>query len=162
MTDPHPSVPEELAALLRTRPRVGDRLQAFSLVTTDPDGRPQVALLSTAEVEVDESRTALRLAVAGRRASAALRRRAPALFLGVTGADAHHVTLAPRHLLDVEGLLAVHADVVGYERDTVGVALDPLTYVVTEALTVQERWDRSARALDALAAAVRGGGTAQR
>ncbi len=150
-------LPDEVCAVLAAPARVGDRLQGFPLVTTGEAGRPRIALLSTAEIDVADGREALLLALAGRRATASFRRGATALLMVVSGDTAHYLTLQPGPSVEHEGVLAVVGTVVDVEADSVGIPLDPLTYEVTAGLVVQERWDRSARALDALRLALEPG-----
>lgn len=143
-----------LAALFAGTPVVGGEEQAFVLATVAGDGWPHAAIVSRAEVDVDEAAAEVRVVVRGRRTGRALRDDGRALLVAVAGGAALHVRLRVARVVEDGGMTGVACTVERIERDAAGVDLQPMRYAVTEALPVAESWP----AVTALLRSLSGGG----
>jgi len=135
------TVPAALAGLLDGRPTVGTREQAFMFLTVDQAGFPHVALLSRAELAV----------VAGRRTRANLERDGRAGLVAVEGTTAHYAKLRVVRTIDAGESIGCAMTLAGYQADTLGIPLSPVSFVTTAGLARLEDWAASDRLLRRLA-----------
>ena len=141
----------EVRALLGEAIGVGSEQQAFPLVTVDTDGFPYFSLISRAEIRVRGASTVL-IAVRGANTRAHLARDGRAGMIAVGGTAAHYLKLRVVGNRD-EGVLEAYAlDLVGYRRDSLGIELSPISYVVTPHLVEREGWEQTEAILSALQA----------
>jgi hypothetical protein len=111
------------------------------LVTVDQDGFPRVCLLSRSEIHADQDTVAC--VFRGRRTKVNLRRDGRATLIVVGETSAFYCRLiARRSLTDETGALAVEFSVESQEEDTLNIPLHPMTFTVTPALRLEERWER--------------------
>ncbi len=144
------SLPAEVRRGLEGEPAVGALEPAFALLTVDDAGRVDVCLLSRAEV--DASPSTLRVVVAGAKAQRNLRATGRATFLAVADDAAHYLALRVRRVVEEQDATAAELEVERVLRDDLGVQLDPMRFRVEPRLAIEERWERSRRLLDRLAA----------
>lgn len=133
---------------LAGRPRVGQREQAFSLITVGADGQPHICHLSRAELEADA--TAVRAVVTSRTARADLGRRGRATLVVVAGREVHSVHLALDRTVEAGDATGLAFAVVGHTTSGMGIVLEPMAYTVPDDLPDREAWDRSQALLEAL------------
>ena len=125
------TVPQGLARLLDGRPAVGAREQAFVFLTVDQAGFPHVALLSRAELAVSPD---------GR-----------AGLVAVEGTTAHYAKLRVVRTIDAGESIGCAMTLAGYQADTLGIPLSPVSFVTTAGLARLEDWAASDRLLRRLA-----------
>ena len=143
-------VPAELLSLLSGRPDVGEREQAFPFLTVDENGFPHVALLSRAEIEVAGAAEILAV-VASKRTCANLRRDGRAGLIAVNGTVASYAKLRVARMIEVGNLLGCGLVVTEYKSDSLGIPLQPISFVATADIAQMESWDASERLLRNLA-----------
>jgi hypothetical protein len=111
------------------------------LVTVDLDGFPRVCLLSRSEIFADENTVAC--VFRSRRTKVNLQRDGRATLIVVGEMSAFYCRLiALRSLPDETGALAVEFSAESQEEDTLNIPLRPMTFTVTPALRLEERWER--------------------
>lgn len=152
------SIPAELAGLLSGRPGLGQREQAFPFLTVDENGFPHVALLSRAEIEVDADADEILAVVASERTSANLRRDGRAGLIAVNGTVASYAKLRVTRMLDAGEALGCAMTVTEYKADSLGIPLEPVSFVTTAEIAQMENWDASERLLRRLAGPAGGPG----
>lgn len=142
-------MPAPVRALLEGWPEVGATEQAFPFLTVDEAGFPHTCLLSRAELDAGD--TEIRAVLAGRTTPANLRRTGTATLVAVEGETAHVLKLRAQREIAVDDATAVALEVASHRADSLGMPLDGIRYVVTDALPSIERWDRSRRGLTLVA-----------
>ena len=145
-------LPPAVVRLLAGAPLVGAVEQAFPLLTVDDAGFPHLYVLSRADVDVADDGGEGRLAIAGRRTRAHLRRDGRATLLAVDGDTVHVAKLVARREVAADGVAAVAFSVASVDRSTAGVPLTPLSFTLPAELPRHEAWDRRAHLLRTLAA----------
>jgi len=145
------TVPAALAGLLDGRPTVGTREQAFMFLTVDQAGFPHVALLSRAELAVSPDGREVLAVVAGRRTRANLERDGRAGLVAVEGTTAHYAKLRVVRTIDAGESIGCAMTLAGYQADTLGIPLSPVSFVTTAGLARLEDWAASDRLLRRLA-----------
>jgi hypothetical protein len=145
------TVPAALAGLLDGRPAVGGREQAFMFLTVDQAGFPHVALLSRAELAVSPDGREVLAVVAGRRTRANLERDGRAGLVAVEGTTAHYAKLRVTRTIDAGESIGCAMTLAGYQADTLGLPLSPVSFVTTADLARLEDWTASDRLLRRLA-----------
>jgi hypothetical protein len=145
------TVPEDFARILEGNARIGGQEQVFPFLTVDEPGFPHVTLLSRAELDVDPSRTAVLVVVAGQGVRENLRRRGAATLIAVHGTVVHSVKLAARLLREDGPLLGGVFQIEQHKRDSVGIDITPMSFLATKQVEQLERWDQHARLLALLA-----------
>jgi hypothetical protein len=145
------TVPAALAGLLDGRPAVGAREQAFMFLTVDQAGFPHVALLSRAELAVSPDGREVLAVVAGRRTRANLERDGRAGLVAVEGTTAHYAKLRVVRTIDAGESIGCAMTLAGYQADTLGIPLSPVSFVTTAGLARLEDWAASDRLLRRLA-----------
>jgi hypothetical protein len=154
------NLPEDVARLLAGAPPVDADEQAFPLLTVDEHGHPHTALLSRAELEPADDRTALFAVVAGAGTRANLRRHPYAALLATDRTICHHLKLRLVRSLAVGSVLGCVFTAAHHERDSLGIPLSPLGFRTTGYLAELEHWRRSADILSALRTMLSQGGPA--
>jgi hypothetical protein len=142
---------DDVAALLGGSVAVGDSQQAFPLLTVDADGYPHAGLVSRRELRVRAADRALLLALRGRGARANLARSPTAGLIAIDGDTAHEIKLRVLDTREAGEVTGYVLEAVEHKRDTLGIALEPITYRVSAELAAREGWDAVDRVLDALA-----------
>ncbi|MBN9742634.1 MULTISPECIES: pyridoxamine 5'-phosphate oxidase family protein [unclassified Amycolatopsis] len=145
-----PHLPEEVARLAAGEPPLDADEQAFPLLTVDGNGHPHTALLSRAELEPADDRTALYAVVAGTGTRANLRRHPYAALLAVDGTVCHRLKLRLIRSLTLDDVLGCVFTVAHHKRDSLGIPLSPLGFRTTGRLAELEDWPRSAAVLRTL------------
>jgi hypothetical protein len=149
-------VPPAAAAALGGPVTVGTPAQAFPFLTVGDGGAPHCCLLSATEIDVAPGGEVVYVAIAGRHASAHLAARPRATLLAAEGTTLHSLTLEVTAAVDHEGVLAAALVVTEHRADSLGIPLTPLGFVPPPEIAELEHWDRTAAALAAIRAAVRG------
>lgn len=134
------------------------REQAFPFLTVDEKGFPHVALLSRAEVEISPDGSEILAVVASERTQANLRRDGRASLIAVDGTVASYVKLRVVRMLDAGQVLGCAMTVAEYKADSLGIPLEPISFVTTAEIAQMESWDASERLLRDLADPARGSG----
>jgi hypothetical protein len=147
------SIPADLVSLLSGRPGLGVSEQAFPLLTVDENGYPHVALLSRAEIEVGTDAAEILAVVTSRRTGANLRRDGRAGLIAVNGMVAYYVKLRVARMLEAGKALGCAMIVTEYKADSLGIPLQPISFVTTAEVAQMEGWDVSERLLRELAGA---------
>lgn len=150
------SIPAELVGLLSGRPDVGRREQAFPFLTVDENGFPHVALLSRAEIEVSTDTAEILAVVTSVRTRANLRQDGRAGLIAVNGTVASYAKLRVARMLDAGNALGCALVITEYKADSLGIPMEPISFVTTAEIAQMESWDASERLLRELARPVRG------
>jgi hypothetical protein len=145
------TVAPDLAALLRGSAAIEHDEQGFVFLTIDEHGYPNPALLSRAELDVSATGSVLAV-VASTRTKANLLRDGKATLIAVHGTVAHYAKLRVVARVEESGLLGVVCAVVEHKRDSLGIALTPITFHTSETIAALEHWETSSRVLQALEA----------
>lgn len=144
-------VPPEVTHLLAGRPTPGTDEQAFPFLTIDAGGYPHVALLSRAELAVDEGRDRLLAVISSSGTRANVLRDRRAALVAVGGLVAHSTSLSLVDTLEEDRFLGCAFEVVRHTADTLGIPLDPMRFPASDHVAQLERWDVSERMLSRLA-----------
>jgi hypothetical protein len=127
---------------------MGGAEQVVPLLTVDANGLPHACLLSRAQL--DASATEVRAAITSPGTRANLRRSAGALILVTLGDTVHHCKLGVLRARDSHGVLLVAFELLGHKADTLGIALEPMTFVASAGIASFEHWDETAVMLRSL------------
>jgi hypothetical protein len=130
-------VPPEIAAFFAGQPQVDAWEPAFMLLTVEETGHPHVCLLSRAELEADTGH--LYAVVASRTATANLARSPVATLVAVDGDTAFYLKVEVTRASESMPRALAFA-LTGVRRDSLGIPLTPLRYLVTGELPVIEHW----------------------
>lgn len=139
----------DIRALLTEPIDTGSRQQAFPLTTVDAEGFPYVSLVSCAEIRIRDGSKVL-IAIRGTNTRRNLARDRRAALIAVGGTVAHYLTLRVIGSRDEGTLEGFAFEPVQHRRDSLGVELSPISYVVTAGLAELEDWERTASLLSAL------------
>ncbi|MCW2720200.1 hypothetical protein [Pseudonocardia sp.] len=135
-------LPAEVLALLAGTPVAGAWEPVFPLLTSDSGGAPRICLLSRAEIDAEPG--IVRCAVRSRRTSANLRRAGAAVLQVVEGTTSWSVRARVGRTVTDDGGLAAELLVTDVERDSLGIPLQPMSFLAGAALARAERWDDNA------------------
>lgn len=135
-------LPQEVVLFLAGGPVMGSAEQVVPLLTVDANGLPHACLLSRAQL--DASATEVRAAVTSLRTRANLRRSAAALILVTLGDTVHHCKLGVLRARDSQGVLLVAFEPLEHKADTMGIPLEPMTFVASPWIASLEHWDETA------------------
>jgi hypothetical protein len=141
-------LPQEVVHFLAGRPVMGGAEQVVPLLTVDANGLPHACLLCRAQL--DASSTEVRAAVTSLATRANLRRSAGALILVTLGDTVHHCKLGVLRARDSHGVLLVAFEPLAHKADTLGIALEPMTFVASAGIASFEHWDETAVMLRSL------------
>jgi hypothetical protein len=141
----------EVAGVLTQPVAVGADAQAFPLITVDADGFPHVALVSGAELAVRARDGALLVAVRGSGTRTNLERDRRGALIAVAGTVAHELKLRVVDGVHEPAASAFALLVEQHKRDTLGIALTPISFPVTRELAELEDWALSRALLGRLA-----------
>ena len=144
-------LPQEVVHFLAGTPVMGSAEQVVPLLTVDANGLPHACLLSRAQL--DASPAEVRAAVTSLATRANLRRSAGALILVTLGDTVHHCKLGVLRAHDSRGVLLVAFEPLEHKADTLGIPLEPMTFVASPWIASFEHWDETAvmlRSLDNL------------
>lgn len=144
-------LPQGVVDFLAGGPVMGSAEQVVPLLTVDADGLPHACLLGRAQL--DASSVEVRAAVSSPGTRANLRRSAGALILVTLGDTVHHCKLGVLRAHESHGVLLVAFELLAYKADTLGIPLEPMTFVASPGIASFEHWDETAvmlRSLDDL------------
>ena len=144
-------LPQEVVHFLAGGPVMGSAEQVVPLLTVDANGLPHACLLCRAQLDANPAE--VRAAVTSLATRANLRRSAAALILVTLGDTVHHCKLGVLHARDSHGVLLVAFEPLEYKADTLGIPLEPMTFVASPGIASFEHWDETAvmlRSLDDL------------
>jgi len=144
-------LPQEVVHFLAGRPVMGSAEQVIPLLTVDANGLPHACLLSRAQLDANSAE--VRAAVTSLATRANLRRSAAALILVTLGDTVHHCKLGVLRAHDSRGVLLVAFEPLEHKADTMGIPLEPMTFVASPWIASLEHWDETAvmlRSLDDL------------
>lgn len=141
-------IPTSVVEAVSGRPEVGSTDQAFPLLTVDPEGFPHVCLLSRAELEADGEE--VRAAIASRQTRSNIEQRGQASLIVVVDDASHYCKLRLTRAIEVDERMAASFEMVSHKRDSLGIALSPLSYDVVESLPVVEQWETSEACMERL------------
>jgi len=147
-------IPEDLASILQGGAVLDSEEQAFVFLTVDAAGFPHPALLSRAELGVSNDRVLA--VVASVRTQNNLRRDGRAGLVAVEGTVAHYAKLRVVSSVEDAGVLGGCFELIEHKRDSLAIPLAPITFRATQDIARLERWELSARVLDALGEASAG------
>jgi hypothetical protein len=142
------TLPQEVVTFLAGTPVMGTAEQVVPLLTVDAGGLPHACLLSRAQL--DASATEVRAAVTSPATRANLRRSAGALILVTLGDTVHHCKLGVLRAHDSRGVLLLAFELLAHKADTLGIPLEPMTFVASPAIASFEHWDETAGMLGSL------------
>jgi hypothetical protein len=120
----------------------------LALLTTGEDGFPRHCALSRNEIEVADER--VHVAIHARRAGADIQRTGTATLVAVDGTDILSYRLRLEATEPVEGTLALRFTLSDCEVDSLGIPLQPATFVATSAVAELDHWEATRRALAAI------------
>jgi len=145
---PGGALPQEVVHFLAGRPVMGGAEHVVPLLTTDADGLPHACLLCRAQL--DASPTEIRAATTSPGTQANLRRSAGAMILVTLGDTVHHCKLGVLRAHQSRGVLIVAFELLGHKADTLGIALEPMTFVASPGIASFEHWEETAAMLRSL------------
>ena len=145
---PGVALPQEVVHFLAGRPVMGGAEQVVALLTVDANGLPHACLLSRAQLDASATEVLAAITSPGTRAN--LRRSAGALILVTLGDTVHHCKLGVLRARDSHGVLLVAFELLGHKADTLGIALEPMTFVASAGIASFEHWDETAVMLRSL------------
>jgi hypothetical protein len=143
------TLPEGLVDILASEELFDGQLvsQALPLLTVADTGHPHVCLLSTAQVDVDRSRTAALVSVAGRETTRNLDRSGLATIVAVRGKTAFYAKCRTVDRVDVEGRAGFALEAIHVKPDSAGVDLVAMGFHFREQLARAEQWALDAAVL---------------
>jgi len=144
-------LPQEVVHFLAGGPVMGSAEQVVPLLTVDANGLPHACLLCRAQLDANPAE--VRAAVTSLATRANLRRSAAALILVTLGDTVHHCKLGVLRAHDSRGVLLVAFEPLEHKADTMGIPLEPMTFVASPWIASLEHWDETAvmlRSLDDL------------
>ena len=144
-------LPQEVVHFLAGGPVMGSAEQVVPLLTVDANGLPHACLLCRAQLDANPAE--VRAAVTSLATRANLRRSAAALILVTLGDTVHHCKLGVLRAHDSRGVLLVAFEPLEHKADTMGIPLEPMTFVASPWIASLEHWDETAvmlRSLDNL------------
>ncbi len=141
-------LPQEVRLFLAGAPVMGSAEQVVPLLSVDANGLPHACLLSRAQL--DASAGEVRAAVTSSGTRANLRRGGGALILVTLGDTVHHCKLGVLRARDSRGVLLVAFEPIEHKADTLGIALEPMTFVASPHIASLEHWDETAMMLRTL------------
>ena len=147
------TVPVVIADLLRGGPQPDAQEQAFPFLTVDAEGYPHVALLSRAELDIDDAAGEVLAVVTSTGTRGNLARDGRAALIAIEGTTAHYVKLQLTRSFEEAGAAACGFEVTWHKADTLGIPLEPIRFPATDEVARIERWEVSERLLAELGAA---------
>lgn len=141
-------LPQDVVMFLAGTPVMGSAEQVVPLLTVDANGIPHACLLSRAQL--DANSTEVRAAVTSMGTRANLRRSAAALILVTLGDTVHHCKLGVLRGCDRHGVLLVAFEPLEHKADTLGIDLEPMTFVASPWVASLEHWHQTALMLRSL------------
>jgi hypothetical protein len=141
-------IPASVVDALSGRPDIGGTDQAFPLLSVDPEGFPHVCLLSRAELDADGEE--VRAAIASRQTRSNIEERGQVSLIVVVDDASHYCKLRLKRAIEVNGRMAASFEMVSHKRDSLGIALSPLSYAVVESLPALEQWETSEACIERL------------
>jgi len=141
-------LPPEVVRFLAAEPVMGSAEQVVPLLTVDANGLPHACLLSRAQLDANSGE--VRAAVTSLATRANLRRIAGALILVTLGDTVHHCKLGVLRARDNQGVLLVAFEPLAHKADTLGIPLEPMTFVASPGIASFEHWDETAVMLRSL------------
>lgn len=150
------NVPKEVADLLRGWPQPGHHEQAFPIVTVDDGGYPHVALLSRSEMDVAPGHVAVLAVIGSQRTRANLARDPKATLIATGATSAYYFKLRLVRSIEEEGAMGCLFEGVEFKEDSLGIPLTAMGFEATDDIARMERWERSGRILQRLAAEAEG------
>ena len=143
------ALPRDVVAYLSGRPVVGASEAVIPLVTVDDAGFPHGCLLSRAQVAATATEVQLVVTSPGTRAN--LRERGRALLLVSLGDTVHHCKLRVLRVREASDALGASCELAAHKADSLGIPLEPMSFVASDEMARFERWDETAALLASLA-----------
>ena len=141
-------IPEEIRIYLSGKPIMGSSEQVVPMFTVDLNGFPHPCLLSRAQLDATD--TEIRAAITSWGTRANIRNHGAALILVTLGDTVHHLKLGVTHAHDEKGVLLVAFELVEYKADTLGIQLQPMTFLAGPWISSLEHWDETETMLRSL------------
>ncbi len=142
------AVPEEVRTFLSGKPEMGKAEQVIPLLTVDSNGFPHACLLSRAQI--DASGSEIRAAITSWGTRANLRYHGVALILVTIGETVHHLKLGVLRAHDEKRVLLVAFEPIQYKADTLGIQVQPMSFLAGPWISSLEHWDETATMLRSL------------
>ncbi len=143
-------VPIQIKEFLSAKPEMGSPEQVVPLMTVDSNGFPHACLLSRAQLDATE--TEIRAAITSWGTRANIRNNGVALMLVTLGDTVHHLKLGVLRAHDEKRVLLVAFEPVDYKADTLGIEVEPMTFLAGPWIASLEHWEETEtmlRSLDA-------------
>lgn len=141
-------IPEEVLAYLSTGPVMGSPEQVLPLMTIDSNGFPHACLLSRAQVRATKSEIRTAITSWGTRAN--LRVNGVGLLLVTLGETVHHIKMGVLRAHDEKKVLLVAFEPLFYKADTLGIEIQPMTFLAGPWISSLEHWDETESMLRSL------------
>ncbi len=135
------TVPEEVAAYLSERPEMGRPEQVIPLLTVDSNGFPHACLLSRAQINATDKEVRAAITSWGTRAN--IRNQGVALILVTIGDTVHHLKLGVLRAHDEKQVLLVAFEPIEYKADTLGIQIQPMSFLAGPWISSLEHWDET-------------------
>ena len=142
------SIPDEVREFLSHKPEMGKPEQVVPLMTVDSKGFPHACLLSRAQLDATE--TEIRAAITSWGTRANIRNNGVALILVTLAETIHHIKLEVLRAHDQKKVLLVAFEPVEYKADTLGIVVEPMTFMAGPWISSLEHWDETAEMLRSL------------
>jgi hypothetical protein len=141
-------LPQEVALFLASGPVMNSAEQVVPLLTVDANGLPHACLLSRAQLDANSAEVRAAVTSLGTRAN--LQRTGGALILVTLGDTVHHCKLGVLRARVSHGVLLVAFEPLEHKADTLGIPLEPMTFVASPGIASFEHWDETAMMLRSL------------
>lgn len=135
------TVPPEVSAFLSGKPEMGSSEQVIPLLTIDAHGFPHACLLSRAQLDATD--TEIRAAITSWGTRSNIRNNGVALILVTLGETIHHLKLGVLRAHDEKKVLLVAFEPIEYKADTLGIAVQPMTFTAGPWISSLEHWDET-------------------
>jgi hypothetical protein len=141
-------IPPSVQSFLAEKPVMGSAEQVVPLLTVDSNGFPHACLLSRAQLDATE--TEIRAAITSWGTRENIRRHGVALILVTQGDTVHHLKVGVLHAHDKNRVLLVAFELIAYKADSLGIEMQPMTFLATPWISNLEHWDETSIMLRSL------------
>ncbi|NNN18880.1 MAG: hypothetical protein HKL84_03385 [Acidimicrobiaceae bacterium] len=142
------TIPPEVSTFLAGKPVMGSAEQVVPLLTIDSNGFPHACLLSRAQLDATD--TEVRAAITSWGTRENLRNHGVALILVTLGDTVHHLKVGVLHAHDENRVLLVAFELIAYKSDSLGIEIQPMTFLAGPWISSLEHWDETAIMLRSL------------
>ena len=142
------TIPREVTTFLSGRPEMGKAEQVIPLLTVDSNGFPHACLLSRAQINATDNEVRAAITSWGTRAN--LRSHGVALILVTIGETVHHLKLGVLRAHDEKRVLLVAFEPIEYKADTLGIQIQPMSFLAGPWISSLEHWDETEAMLRSL------------